>query len=223
MTDPPYDYGELGREYWIDEGGAMMRSLCEWSLADLQHFLSSLDALIEREEKDEVAEIQRRLGNRVDWSEEYPWWWQATIGTQLRRASLIMLMSATEFHLIALGIKAAFLLKLSEPPSRNAIIKNLRKFFADSAKFVTPTAIQWETLEDLYFVRNALVHRGGMVSDAPRLASLQRRAPGIQLRSGFVDLSTEFCNFAHGAVDAVFKSLLAEYEALCRRLKRDVA
>ena len=78
------DYGEMGRNYWIAEEGAVCSDLITANFNELRHFLTTLEEFINKEESHEVTDVENRYPEPIDWSEHYPSHWQDIIGTQLR-------------------------------------------------------------------------------------------------------------------------------------------
>jgi hypothetical protein len=218
MSQQTEDFGEMGRDYRIAEEGAMCQWLITTNFDGLRHFLTTLEEFIKREESHDVADIEKEYGNRVDWAEHYPSHWQDIIGTQLRQSYIVSLMSATEWHLKSVCEDVEVLLKKALPKHRGP--DDLHKFLKGTAEFSAPSDDAWDFVDHLRECRNFLVHRMGLLEGDSRAAQVKmlEGSPGFKCASGFVEIKSEFCLFAHERIERFFKDLHEEYVSLCRRL-----
>ena len=219
-----FDYGDLGRNYWIDEEGGIRWDLIRINLDELGHFLQTVEGFIAREESQEVADIEREFGECVDWAEHYPWHWQDIIGSQLRQSYVVSLMSATEWHLKSICSEVNGILQAAVEPDdlKGGTLSRTRKFLTKIAKFSKPSTTMWDDVANIYLLRNILVHNTGMFDGEKKgqVAAIMRQFPGIKLESGFVRFGPKFCRSVHQRVEGFFKDLQGEYVRLCQRLAR---
>jgi len=212
-----YDYGEMGRDYWIAERGAIGWDLIAMNFNELRRFLTTLEEFIEKGELREVTEIEREHGSRVDWAEHHPYHWQDIIGTQLRQSYIVSLMSATEWHLKSVFQDVGMILGMRLPSFRN-----MHKFLKDTANFSKPSGDTWDFFDDLRELRNVVVHRAGFVDGdkyKDKVKGFVEATPDLELDSGFVKVTAVFCRSAHDRIERFFEELHEEYVELCRRLE----
>ena len=221
----PYDYGATGRDYWIADEGANLRDLTDMDLEWLRHFLSILEEFIRAKEEQDIAEIKARARAPVNWAEQYPWQWQDIVGTQLRQSHIVALMSVTERHLGYTIAEVGAVLSQESPsvtPGKTGkFMERAREFLVDTANFAKPTRETWDLVNNLRELRNVLVHCAGLLDDSERAQEVRRfveRTPELEMESGFVQVTPEFCQSVQMSIEGFFADLHEQHVALCRRL-----
>ena len=227
MNKVSYNYGEEGRNYWIQEGGTMLRELCEMNLRELSEYLTSVEAYLAEKEKIETEEIEQRFKGDVDWSKEYPWWYQGIIGKQLRESFIVSLMSATEYHLndICSSLHNVLNLPITATDLHGGFYARTKLYLTKMAKLPSPPTHIWDRVECIYLLRNSLVHAGGTITESKklkRLKSFQRSSPGLSIDSEYVTIETAFCKYAHHQIVHFFELIHEEYHKLCKELSKNI-
>lgn len=207
-----------------------LRALCaesSWlansNLDELRLFLDTTEKFIEVEEKRAIESLESHATHPDFWAENYPWEWQQIIGSQLRHAYLGSLLAATEYHLRQICRNAARITnsKINADDLKGSYLEQARKYLGSVVDFSTPSNRVWETVCDLYVLRNVIVHNGGAVDrEGPkkRLESLAKRSLGLTVHDN-VHINKEFIVFAHNTIKAFFHDLFLEQAKLYNKAR----
>jgi hypothetical protein len=216
-------WAQHAREYLIQEKCATSHWLLTDNLSELRLFSETLESFIEKEERRDVEALAPHATYPDFWADHYPYQWQQIIGSQLRQSFVVSLMSATEFHLGLLCRDVATIIQatITHDDLKGGSVARSRKFLNAFAHFGTPAEKSWQIIEDLYALRNNIVHNAGLVDagrDSKRLAVMMKRSPGISKPSaGTLEIKREFCNYALNAVDKFFHDLHHQQDLLCQQ------
>ena len=215
----------VARSYMLQDKGAIACSLFIDSRDELGLFLKTLEGFIEKEEQKEVVALEK-LAKPDDgefWALHYPYQWQQIIGSQLRKSFLVSLISMCEFHIGLLCGDVATLTnaRITHEDLKGGIFVRARKFLETFAAFAEPSQDEWEVINDLYILRNSIVHNDALVDSdrkASRLETFIKRAPGISIPSaGMLEIGKVFCVYALDSIDTFMASLHQQYVDLCVR------
>ena len=174
MTDEQItELAELSRRHLIEERCAAAKWLVEHDLSELDLYLHTMEKFIEQSEARAVESLEPHARGKDDgefWAEYYPVEWQQVMGAYLRRSFIVALFSVVETHLPRAVDHAGVIVRAPLRPEDLAgnLLKKSTKFLSAFAKFQAPTARDWETLNDLYAVRDSVAHGPGWVRFAEK-------------------------------------------------------
>jgi len=203
-------------------------------LNDLEFFLHTIENFISGQEKKDIARLEKEIENTSDrqqaefWENNYPTHWQGIFATHLRRSFFVTLMSLAEDHI-------NMICRSVNTPITNIDLKKKLKcsticaaqaFLEEHGNFSLPSPELWKVADDLYLLRNDIIHNGGRIDQGEqeerdrrreaRLKAIIEDLPGLSLISvGMLIMEKEFCLFALETIKGLFNELHREQERLC--------
>jgi hypothetical protein len=224
------ELARVARESLIqDECGMSFFGFAD-NFAELDLLRSTIEALIVREEAAEIdrlapsaTQLPENLRNEF-WAENHPYWWEHIIAPQFRASFFIALMSAVELHLGHLTRDAGLVARapIDAEDLKGAFYPRSRKFLKLFCGIDAPPESGWQRILNYYAVRNALVHRGGMVGSAAegrQITTFSGQVDGLVIRSEHIELQEAFCIAAHRDCHAFLFDTWSELVLLCRRAR----
>src|SRR5262245_27188462 len=100
----------------------------ENEIYQLRWYFRTLEEMINQEEEKQVHKIEASTKGNIDWSEDYPYWWQTIFATQLRFSFIIWAIAVLEHNLkdLCQSCARAFAKEWTDP--RQETVRQARRF-----------------------------------------------------------------------------------------------
>jgi len=191
-------------------------------LRELRQYLELLDDVIQKSKDEEIAKLEETYSNLPDsqkeifWQDNYPIHWEELFSFNLRSAFILQLCKVIEPYLSMLcrDVKEITTSKISVGDLKGGLYERNKKFLRAIGGFDKPNDRSWESIGDIYALRNTIAHHGGIVEGSnteKRVMSLMNKVPGISIPSaGMLNIEKSFCEHSISTVQDFIDDL---YEA----------
>lgn len=210
---------EMARDQLISEGCSLTRVIGSDNVEDLRLFRQTLEKLIEQEN----ARLSKSYsGPPEDYS---GWWLDDVVARQLRYSVVAASLEVAAHHVSQVCEDVAVILRKDHPDLKRAVLTTAREFLK-KARFCTPVPDDWEKMQDLYRLRNTIVHSLAAVPDE-KSASLAKRLsnflPGMTESCGSIELTASSTAYIVEFLSEFVSDLHKGLQTLCRQVQASQA
>ena len=211
-----------------------LNDFADEDLNDLEFFLHTIEDFISDQEKNDIARLKKEIENTSDclqaefWANNYPTHWQGIFAKHLRRSFFTTLMSLAEDHInmICRSVNAPITNVDLKKKLNCSTICAAQVFLKEHGNFPLPSPELWKVVDNLYLLRNDIIHNGGRIDQGEqeerdlrreaRLKAIIEALPGLSLWSaGMLKIEKDFCLFTLETIKTLFNELHREQERLC--------
>jgi hypothetical protein len=219
---------EHARTFLIGDRCSLTHHVLTNNFSELRLLQKTVEELIIREERSEIEQLDRLAKGLPEhaqgeyWAENHPYQWEHIIAEQFRASFFLTLMAAAEFHLGRLAEDAATITREVDTSrdGQAGFYKRTRRFLRKCGT-EGPGEAKWQTLGQLYEIRNMLAHRGMTIGDdvrAQRVMRSTQQMPGITVETGHLKLSKQFCDWAVDEVSGFVEEVWEDLAKVCDRI-----
>lgn len=187
-------------------------------------FLDTMETLVLSAEQHEVSTLEAKTQGltpeQLDeyWQWHYPIHWQEIFSNRLRASFIMQLCSFVEGELndiaCRVGVIAEAPLKLRD--LNGSTLSKPRKFIEAFGHLTQPDNNSWALMEQVFDVRNVMVHEGGFAGsyrNYKQLVIFATTVPGLSFNNGHIEVNREFCDYCILLVSSFVESLHQSYES----------
>ena len=200
----------------------------------LQFYINESENILHNKEIDEVNEIKNRT-NKVDWNYDYPIHWEEIFKSNLRTGSISTLWSSFEYYIVSFCgiIYAISPLELKYNNLKGGKLDQIKKYFKI---FLEYNFNDWQSIKDIYLIRNLLVHNKGFIPESTSKDLLptyieynqttdtyeSKDNNNIQINNNFIEINKEFCIKCCDPIKNELTAIEKEFIAYCESRKQQL-
>lgn len=203
-------------------GGSVGVDFAIAGLYEIKEYHSTMERVILETGNWRLASIHRRASELpIDERERFktfnmPLRWLKSFPSQLRASVIVSGMSFFESQLWQISRGAQYFSKVTFEKPKEKIMSSYRSFFIKHGNLKIPTNKEWKVLNDIYSIRNQLVHNSmsmGCSDDdfSHGLDEIRKNVSGITLdEEGWFSIDKEACDQMFDAIEGFLKHLRNE-------------
>lgn len=212
------------------------------AISSLRRYLSMMEKLIQEGEEVELGELVQQYPPEINeeyWAYVYPNQWQAVMFRHFRASFVISALSVFEHYLKQICRDSQFISQYErgyEAVKSGSTIANARQYLSAEIGFKQPNQLVWTRLQDMYEIRNVLVHAFDDIyffRRQEKLIGLVEKYPGIEITvkdgqsrwllngqaQDVLDIKPEFCDLLTDTIAVCLDDLCGEMTRLCKEGK----
>lgn len=232
---------ELHRDRILSERYSTESQIIKSALNNLQKYLNTLERLIQEGEETAVAELEQKYppdAHEEFWAYFYPDHWQAVFVRYFRSSFVTTGIALGEHYLKQLCLDCQFIGQKEQnfvSVKGSSTVAKIRSYLMKEIGFQQPEEKVWQKLQDLYVIRNALVHAFDdvySVQNSENLEQIIKKYPSIKIKMMYrddnfswgdtshfiIDIKPEFCVLLVDTVSECLNTLCGEMSRFCEQL-----
>lgn len=221
----------MDAKYRCDEILPMFRYDAMEDLKGLKFYLETLENFIDNERTREISELEphkdhwEQIHREDFWAWYYPVHWEDIFASRIRSSFIIALISLAELHLgmVADQFSEISAINIKAGDLNGTHFQKHRKYLEKLVGFTRPAGGNWDSLDEIYAIRNSIVHANGVIYYSPRqkqkrLRLLVEKLPGLEAQNDVIEFTAEFPLHAFKVVEEFVTGLYDEATVFCQKL-----